>query len=211
MRASSCLIIVSLVLRLWVSLSASLLRSEVVWLSVSMNCSSSLLSLSSCFLESSRAFDLLFFLVSRSLISLPMVLYDSSTKNISFFWSTNSLMFYGRDSRGNCTRDFAICIAPEMYHLCFELKLNKFSSPPIGLMSLSFTRLRGMREVAVFLSQIFRCLAASFDSFLRCFSASRVMKTCSSLGGSKGEDFSLAAPRNSAPPCLESLYDSWSM
>jgi hypothetical protein len=54
--------------------------------------------------------------------------------------------------------------------------------------------LSGILEVAVFLSQIFKCLAASFSSFFFYFSASLAMNTCSSFGGLNGEKFSSFKP-----------------
>jgi hypothetical protein len=74
--------------------------------------------------------------------------------------------------------------------------------------------LSGILEVAVFLSQIFKCLAASFSSFFFYFSASLAMKTCSSFGGLKGEKFSSfkPCPYNPlvplAPPLPSLFYES---
>ena len=110
----------------------------------------------------------------------------------------NSLIFCGLYSLGNYTRDLAIYIAALMKPLWFELKLYTFSSLDNGLISLSLTLFNGILEVAVFLSQILRCLAASFASFFFNFSASRVINTYSSLGGLNGETASLPYAPNKA-------------
>jgi hypothetical protein len=74
--------------------------------------------------------------------------------------------------------------------------------------------LSGILEVAVFLSQIFKCLAASFSSFFFYFSASLAMNTCSSFGGLNGEKFSSFKPCPCrpfppfAPPFPSLFYES---
>ena len=125
---------------------------------------------------------------SNSLISSSTVLYASSAKNISFFWSMNSLMFYARCSWGNWTRLRAICIALWIWFYSLDVKFfARLGSCSLGAISLSFIRRNGAALVAVFLSQMRRFLAISFASIRFYFSVSRVTNTSSSFGGRKGE------------------------
>lgn len=142
----------------------------------------------------SKACFLASFFLFKSVISFFTQILASSALNISFFQSMNSCMFQALQSLGNYTLLLAICMAEDIRPFCSKLKLDMLSSVAAGGISGSLTRLRGALVVAVFLSQIYRFLAASFTSFFFAFSVSLVTNTSSSSGGLNGERGLVEAP-----------------
>ena len=124
-------------------------------LSDAMNVINFAWSCSSSTLDSLSTVVRAFYFSVSCVISCCTVLYASSAWNISFFWSMNSFMLGALWSRGNCTRDLAMCIAACMYPRWLELKLSVWLSVSSGFMSVSLTLRRGALDVAVFLFQIF--------------------------------------------------------